>query len=320
MVQSFAPLAEENIVAQVNECMPPALEEVQIIQSTVVEEAPTFNPIDQNKKEDDFRNYTNGPRQKKVEGFYRLNHTFQTFDHVNNLRKEVLKFDKLKMTVWDAFQLLDTIIDESDPDTNLTQLAHGLQTAEAIREEFPNDDWFQMAGLIHDLGKVLCAPCFQLPQWAIVGDTFPLGCKFSEKNVFPEFFQNNPDYHHPIYSTENGIYEPGVGIMNVTMSFGHDEYLYQVLAHNNCKLPLAALYMLRFHSFYAWHKQDAYAHLTNEEDRENFKWVKLFNRFDLYSKSHRAPRMDDVIEEKGMTIRDYYQRLVEKFLPGKLEW
>lgn len=29
--------------------------------------------------------------------------------------------------------------------------------------------------------------------------------------------------------TENGIYEPGCGLDNVLLSWGHDEYLYNVL-------------------------------------------------------------------------------------------
>ena len=37
--------------------------------------------------------------------------------------------------------------------------------------------WFVLVGLIHDLGKVLCL--FGEPQWAVVGDTFPVGCAFS---------------------------------------------------------------------------------------------------------------------------------------------
>ena len=37
------------------------------------------------------------------------------------------------------------------------------------------------------------------PQWAAVGDTFPVGCAFSKKCVFPEFFEHNPDHHNPKY-------------------------------------------------------------------------------------------------------------------------
>lgn len=40
---------------------------------------------------------------------------------------------------------------------------------------------------------------FGEPQWATVGDTFPVGCRFSDKCVFPELFADNPDSHHPVY-------------------------------------------------------------------------------------------------------------------------
>ena len=31
-------------------------------------------------------------------------------------------------------------------------------------------------------------------QWAVVGDTFPVGCAYSDKVVYPEYFKNNPDF------------------------------------------------------------------------------------------------------------------------------
>src|SRR2546422_6255074 len=51
---------------------------------------------------------------------------------------------------------------------------------------FPYTTLFRsvLTGLIHDLGKVLCL--FGEPQWAVVGDTFPVGCAHSDTIVFPE--------------------------------------------------------------------------------------------------------------------------------------
>ncbi len=54
-----------------------------------------------------------------------------------------------------------------------------------------------VVGLIHDLGKLLNV-LWGEPQWAVVGDTFPTGCKFSEKNVFPEAFASNADAAHAV--------------------------------------------------------------------------------------------------------------------------
>lgn len=36
--------------------------------------------------------------------------------------------------------------------------------------------------------------------------------------------------------------------------------------------------MLRFHSFYPWHREGAYRHLMNADDWEDLKAVNAFNR------------------------------------------
>lgn len=41
------------------------------------------------------------------------------------------------------------------------------------------------------------------------------------------------------------MYKPHCGLDNVTLSWGHDEYLYRVLKHNKTKLPDSALCMIR---------------------------------------------------------------------------
>lgn len=55
----------------------------------------------------------------------------------------------------EALNLLNNLVDESDPDVNLPNIVHAYQTAEKIRQEHPDKDWFHLTGLIHDLGKVL---------------------------------------------------------------------------------------------------------------------------------------------------------------------
>lgn len=69
-------------------------------------------------------------------------------------KREWLRFDKFKMTVKDALIKLNDLVDESDPDTSLPNIVHAFQTAESIRKEYPDLDWFHLTGLIHDLGKV----------------------------------------------------------------------------------------------------------------------------------------------------------------------
>ncbi|GKB64328.1 inositol oxygenase 1-like protein isoform X2 [Tanacetum coccineum] len=83
------------------------------------------------------------------------------------------------MSIWECCELLNQVVDESDPDLDEPQIEHLLQTAEAIRKDYPDQAWLHLTALIHDLGKVLLLPSFrELPQWAVVGDTFPVGCAF----------------------------------------------------------------------------------------------------------------------------------------------
>jgi inositol oxygenase len=208
------------------------------------------------------------------------------------------------MTVFEALDFLNTLVDDSDPDIELDQLQHLLQTSEAIRND-GHEDWFVLTGLLHDLGKVLCL--FGEPQWAVVGDTFPVGCRFSDRIVYSEFFDANPDHHDERYNSRLGVYEENCGLRNVIMSWGHDEYLYHIMKDY---LPEPALYMMRYHSFYAWHREGEYDWLCDDHDREMLPWVKKFNPYDLYSKCPTPPDWTE--------LRPFYAELIEKFLPSRL--
>lgn len=257
---------------------------------------------DPHKKTEEFRDYRN--TTPGVREFYRLNHTHQTRDFVLQKKKQYGGLNKTKMGIWEALEYLNTLVDDSDPDTDLSQIEHNLQTAEAIRRD-GHPEWMQLAGLVHDLGKVLWL--WGEPQWAVVGDTFPTGCAYSDRIVFHEFFADNPDAKRPEYQSELGIYEQGGGLDQVDMSWGHDEYFYYVAKEY---LPEPALYMLRYHSFYPAHREGAYDCLMTDHDREMFQWVKTFNPYDLYSKSAAKP---DPVE-----LRPYYQRLIDKYFPAQV--
>ncbi len=257
------------------------------------------------KNTDEFRDYEN-TQKDGVREFYRLNHTYQTYDFVKQKKADFLQFNKKQMPVWDAFIFLNQLVDDSDPDTDLDQFQHLLQTAEAIRAD-GHPDWMVLAGLLHDMGKVLCL--FGEPQWAVVGDTFPVGCAFSDKIVYADFFENNPDITDERYNSRYGIYSPNCGLKNVQMSWGHDEYIYHIAKDY---LPEPALYMLRYHSFYPQHRENAYDHLMDTHDHEMFKWVNLFNPYDLYSKNPIPPKWDE--------LSPYYKSLVAKYLPATLKF
>ncbi len=267
--------------------------------------APPFQAVNPHKTPADFRNYEADARPT-VREFYRLNHRYQTYDFVRAKRREYLAFNRREMGIWEAAEFLNTLVDDSDPDTDLSQLEHLLQTAEAIRRD-GRPRWFILAGFVHDLGKILCL--FGEPQWAVVGDTFPVGCRYSDKIVFPQFFADNPDSRNERLQTRLGVYEEGCGLDRVHLSWGHDEYIYQIAKPY---LPTEALYMLRYHSFYPWHREGQYDYLCNDADRAMLPWVLDFNRYDLYTKSHERP--------EAARLRPFYEELAAEFFPAKLRW
>lgn len=260
---------------------------------------------DPDKPQEAFRDYAADVRPS-VREFYRLNHRNQTLDFVRAKKAEYLSLDRRVMGIWEAMEFLNNLVDDSDPDTDATQIEHLMQTAESIRRD-GHPRWFILTGLIHDLGKILCL--WGEPQWAVVGDTFPVGCRFSDKIVFPEFLDQNPDSSNPVLQTRNGIYEPGCGFDNVHLSWGHDEYIHHVVKDH---LPDEGLAMLRYHSFYPWHREGEYGHLMNDKDRALLPWVLEFNKYDLYSKSDYRPDVEE--------LRPFYEDLIAEFFPAKLRW
>ena len=257
------------------------------------------------KSDSEFRDYE-AEQRPSVKEFYRLNHRYQTVAFVQQKRREFLSLDRRRMGVWEAMEFLNTLVDDSDPDTELTQIEHLLQTAEAVRHD-GRPDWFILTGLIHDLGKILCLD--GEPQWAVVGDTFPVGCAYSKKIVYHDFFQANPDWVDSRYNSRFGVYKSETGLDNVLMSWGHDEYLYHVIKDY---LPIEAQYMIRYHSFYPAHRERDYEYLFDERDHAMFDWVREFNQYDLYSKAEAPPDVE--------RLKPYYEQLIRKYFPSQIAW
>ncbi len=257
------------------------------------------------RKKEEFRVFDESSPQV-VKDFYRENHAYQTLESVLAKQAQYTPLTKGRMGIWEAIAKLEALVDDSDPDTDLTQMQHNLQAAEAIRKA-GHPRWMILTGFIHDLGKVLCL--YGEPQWAVVGDTFPVGCAWADSIVFPEYFARNPDTAKPELQTRLGIYKENGGLANVNLSWGHDEYLYHVTRKY---LPEPAQYMIRYHSFYPGHREGAYDYLMNDHDREMFEWVRTFNPFDLYSKSDVAPSLTE--------LKPYYEDLVAEFFPKQIDW
>jgi inositol oxygenase len=222
--------------------------------------------FDATKDKTQFRQYEDAC--SRVKNFYLEQHTKQTVAYNLRARHRFHTETRAEMTIWQAIEKLNTLIDESDPDTDLSQIEHLLQTAEAMRRD-GKPKWMQLTGLIHDLGKLLFFYGAE-GQWDVVGDTFPVGCAFDERIIYPGSFAANPDINEPIYSTKNGIYSPGCGLDNVMLSWGHDEYLYNICKAQST-LPDEALAMIRYHSFYPWHSAGAYREFMDEKDEAMLK-------------------------------------------------
>eukprot|EP01092_Planopodium_desertum_P003147 TRINITY_DN1538_c0_g1_i1.p1 TRINITY_DN1538_c0_g1~~TRINITY_DN1538_c0_g1_i1.p1 ORF type:complete len:275 (-),score=62.13 TRINITY_DN1538_c0_g1_i1:105-929(-) len=244
-----------------------------------------------------------------IANVYERNHTTQTLDFVLAKKKLFGSLTHAKMTMWEVVERLDSFVDESDPDISLGQSHHAYQTAEVLRKKYPADDWIHLIGFIHDLGKVLYV--WGEDQSCVVGDTFPVGCPFSEKIVHHEFFKRNADYDK--YTSKFGMYKEECGFDSLHFSWGHDEYLATVLEKNGSTLPPEAIYLVRYHSFYPWHREGAYEHLASEKDKKMLPLLKSFSNCDLYSKEDKPA--------SAAELRSYYDGLLKKYkLDGVLCW
>lgn len=277
--------------------------------------------LEETVKKDEKRKYAINS-VNKVSDHYRMLRTKQTIDYVHYMHNKYFTFNT-KFCVWDALELLNTFIDTSDPDlVDVPNIHHAFQTAEGLRKDgYP--DYIQLVGLIHDLGKMIFFKGCDTDgtsitnQYGVGGDTFIVGCKLSNQLVLPEYNSLNPDMKHPVYSEKFGIYEKNCGFDKCLFSFGHDEYLYQVLIYNrdilglNITLPEDALYIIRYHSFYPWHKDGAYSFLANEYDKKMKIVLKEFSMYDLYTKSYEL--FDD---QKISELKEYYTQLMIKYFGG----
>ena len=270
----------------------------------------------------EFRNYEDSSRQSIVELHYMEMRKNQCVAKVEYFYQKYHAFDNANMTVWEMFEALKGYVDSSDPDSDLPNLEHMLQTAEAIRAA-GHPEWFQLTGLLHDMGK-----CMYLwgkeedgqigradfPQWALGGDTWVVGCPIPDSVVFPEYNHLNPDQDVPEYQNNGqcGMYTKGCGLKNLKFAYGHDEYMYQMLIHNKTTIPKEGLAMIRYHSCYPLHKENEYKELLAPGDEDLLHWIREFNEFDLYTKADKRPDVEK--------LWPYYQKLIDKFLPGKLQW
>lgn len=299
---------------------------------------------------DTFRNYNSTISSlSKIEKTYKKMLENQNIEFVNEMTEDFFMSNPVDYNIWNAIDMLDIIIDESDPDTDLPQIVHAFQTAETIRSTYMNNnklknipikslftedewfdlpiqyknmystsidmlypniiewDWFILVGFIHDIGKIMLLDNFgNLSQWAVVGDTFPLGNKLDPNYVYSE-----KKYESSNIDLSTNIYINNCGFKNVFFSWGHDEYLAKTLERGDNNFPPEAIYIIRYHSFYSWHTPSngirGYKHLANHYDWLMLPLLKCLQKADLYSKSNNIPNKSE--------IKDKYNDLVSKYFP-----
>jgi inositol oxygenase len=86
-----------------------------------------------------FRNYEDSKFQDRVERTYYNIQTKQTVEYVQSCYAEYRKLDKAVLSMQDVSEILDRIIDESDPDNDLPQSIHAYQTAESVLTRYFED-------------------------------------------------------------------------------------------------------------------------------------------------------------------------------------
>jgi inositol oxygenase len=251
-----------------------------------------------------------------IELFLRLKHARQTLDFARRSASLFSHLDKARLTIWKALDTLDELRDyesvlfsswypELDPGFSLKE--HALQSAELCRVCHPEQDWMALCGLLHPLGKLLAHSTWgSQPQWAVSGESFPLGCRFATDIQGAQHFTANPDRRRRIYNSPLGIYQPQCGLESVFMSWQANEYLYLLLLLNETKMPPAALFILRHQKFHTL--KTSYSALCSPE---NLSWLPLLSSFrDLttYRKVDVPNRLPPA------ELRKHYELLISKYL------
>lgn len=289
-----------------------------------------------------FRNYNNSDKQELVEQTYKKMYIEQTLE--KKLNTKLYPISDKKYKIIELLPIFDKITDDSDPDCSDGQIVHLLQTYISMKDKFnknmnikdlfteneynelpdkikiiydekktihnlyshiENWDFIYLIAFLHDIGKIMLDKKFHnLPQHFSVGDIYPLGILFSESNIFydKKWHELNPEYG--IY---NNKYKNNCGFDKLDFTISHDYYLYKVL--ENTLIPKEGLYIIRFHSFYAFHTPRncirGYTQYANEDDWINLPLLKIFQKSDLYSKTRDIPKFEDYKNEIYDLINTY---------------
>lgn len=176
-------------------------------------------------------------------------HNKQDTEKVILLKKKYSKPVFGKVRVWNLLKDLSHCIDPTDPQLYCTsQLVHTLQVVEGMENDGVTDNDMIIAGLIHDLGKLL-----------LLTDEDP-------ENIV-------------CMNTVVTNYEEDTGLDNCIFQWNHDEFVYDRFKDH---VPENIAWIIRYHSIYIKPNIE----LMDERDREyTEKYLKSFRKYDMETKS-----------------------------------
>jgi len=264
------------------------------------------------------------------------------------------KGHEIRKKLMDVFGLLDSVIDESDPDTDLPQIYHAYQTAESLRkwvdennqlksivikDLFSAHEWDSLKPKYQKLYNTTLDKLFpKIKDWSwlpLIGFIHDLGKVLAteEWGSLPQEFVvgdtfpvNEPFATANVYAdnrffaknpdlTHKSNYEKHCGFDNLKMSFGHDTYCYSVMKNNRNHFPPEALYIIHYHSFYPWHSPKAGERgYTRVANRNDWLMLPLLKLFQKSDLYSKAAEVPDIKK-----LEPYYEGLIRKFIPGENE-
>ena len=246
-----------------------------------------------------FRDYDNAlPR---VEAFYAANHKHQTLDFVLEKKREYLSLNRKTFTVWEALEFLNSLVDDSDPDVDFTQIEHALQTAESIRAA-DQPRWFIVTGWSTTSARSCASSASRSGRSSATRSRSAaagrprLSTATSSARI--------PTGSCPSIRPRTGSTSPAAASTTSTCR-GATTSTSTTRSRGSC--PDEALYMLRYHSFYPWHKEEEYSHLLERQGPLDAEVGAGVQPLRPVSKGSARPNVEELMP--------YYEELDEGVLP-----
>ena len=298
-----------------------------------------------------FRNYDSSNKDS-VEITYSNMLKHQTLEFVNNANINICDRNSELTYIWKLIADLDSIIDESDPDTDLPQIIHSYQTAEAIKSNyiqsnnmlknmpvrnfFSDKEWANLPMKCKQLYNTTIDKLYShikywdwfilvgfihdlgkillLPSFGGLKQHFVVGDTFPLGNKLDSnYVYYDKQYHKDNQDLMTNIYLDNCGFNNVVFSWGHDEYLAKILEKTKTNLPKEAIYIIRYHSFYSWHTpSNGIRGYTHLANENDWYMLPLLKCF---QKADLYSKTENVPDTKSIIMQ--YDGLIEKYIPDK---